>query len=198
MKVAVLDYGIGNLVTLARMLESAGARVMIEAGPEQALTANALVLPAVGAFGPATRVLGEFAPAVRAALASGHPCLAIGLGMHLLFEASDDGVGSGIAVLRGRVRRLKGRRVPHVGWNDVATNDDALFRGMKPFLAYFGNSLVAEPADDSYTLSWTEHEEDRFASVVRRDRTWGVQFRPEKSGAAGLRVISNFLAASEG
>jgi glutamine amidotransferase len=197
MKVAVLDYGIGNLLTLAKLLESAGAQVMIETEPVPALTANALVLPAVGAFGPAAKVLADFAPALRAALASGHPCLGIGLGMQLLFEGNHEREGSGIAALRGGVRRLKGKRVPHVGWNDVATSDDPLFHGMLPFLAYFDHSLVVEPADDSCTLAWIENDDDRFPSVVRRDRTWGVQFRPEKSGAAGLTVIRNFLRAAQ-
>jgi glutamine amidotransferase len=68
---------------------------------------------------------------------------------------------------------------------------------MQPFLAYFDNSLVAEPADAACTLAWTEHDAERFPSVVRRDRTWGVQFRPEKSGAAGLALIRNFLAAAQ-
>jgi glutamine amidotransferase len=197
MKVALLDYGIGNLLTLAKMLERAGAEVAIEAEPIRALTSDALVLPALGAFGPAARALAEFAPAMRAALASGHPCLGIGLGMQLLFEASEDGDGSGIAAFRGRVRRLKGRRAPHVGWDDVAASDDPLYRGMQPFLAYFDNSLVVEPANDTYTLSWTENAEERFPCSVRRDRTWGVQFRPEKSGAAGLAVIRNFLTAAQ-
>lgn len=197
MNVAILDYGIGNLLTLAKMLESAGAQVEIEAEPIRALTADALVLPALGSFGSSRSVLADFAPAMRAALASGHPCLGIGLGMQLLFEVSEDGDGFGIAALRGGVRRLKGKRVPHVGWNDVATSDDPLFRGLQPFLAYFDTCLVAEPADDTYTLSWTEHDKERFPSVVRRDRTWGVQFRPEKSGAAGLAVIRNFLAAAQ-
>ena len=196
MRVAIFDYGTGNLHTIAGAFEKAGAQVTVETEPDAALRAQALVLPAGGASGSAAGRLVPVAPSLRAALASGHPCLGIGLGMHLLFETTDE--GEGVAVLRGGVRKLNARRLPHVGWNDVTHSNDALFSGLSPFLAWYTNSLVAEPADNSAIIGWTQHESDSFPAAVRRDRTWGVQFQPEKSGAAGLRVITNFLkAASE-
>jgi imidazole glycerol-phosphate synthase subunit HisH len=205
MKVAIFDYGSGNLHSLAKAFENAGAEVAIEADPSQALSANALVLPGVGSFGAAAGRLATHAPSIRAALASGHPCLGICLGMQLLFEMSEEGEGAGVAAMRGRVRKLSARRTPHMGWNDVlpegmgaGVGGDALFRGMRPFLAYYANSFVTEPSDDAVVIGWTEYERDRFPAAVHRDRTWGVQFHPEKSGEAGLQVISNFLrAASE-
>jgi imidazole glycerol-phosphate synthase subunit HisH len=196
MKVAIFDYGTGNLETLAAAFETAGAQVTVETEPGAALHAQALVLPAGGAYAAAAGKLVPVAPSLRAALASGHPCLGIGLGMHLLFEKSDD--GEGLAVLRGAVRKLNACRLPHVGWNEVTHSDDALFNGMSPFLGWYTNSLVAEPADTAAIIGWTKHESDSFPAAVRRDRTWGLQFQPEKSGSTGLRVIANFLkAASE-
>jgi imidazole glycerol-phosphate synthase subunit HisH len=196
MKVAIFDYGSGNLHSLAKAFENAGADVAIEGDPSQALSANALVLPGVGSFGAAAARLAAFAPSIRAALASGHPCLGICLGMQLLFETSEEGDGAGVAAMRGRVRKLGARRTPHMGWNDVESSDDALFRDMNPFLAYYANSFVAEPSDESVVIGWTEYERERFPAAVHRDRTWGVQFHPEKSGEAGLQVISNFLRAA--
>jgi imidazole glycerol-phosphate synthase subunit HisH len=196
MKVAIYDYGLGNLHTLAAALENAGAEIVIETEPERALEANGMVLPGAGAYGPASSRLATYAPAIRASLASGYPCLGIGLGMQLLFELSEENEGVGVAALRGRVRRLVNRRVPHTGWNDVELIADPLFDGLSPFLGYFSHGFGAEPADDAITLAWTRYERDRFPSAVRRDRTWGVQFFPEKSGPAGLKVLENFVKAA--
>lgn len=197
MNVAIFDYGTGNLHSLAKAFEDAGANVIIETDAARALDANALVLPGVGAFGVAAERLAAFAPSIRAALASGHPCLGVCLGMQLLFESSEESEGAGVAAMRGRVRKLGARRIPHMGWNDVQTGDDPIFRDMKPFLAYYANSYVAEPADGAIVVGWTEYGSERFPAVVHRDRTWGVQFHPEKSGAAGLQMISNFLRACQ-
>lgn len=197
MKVAIFDYGTGNLHSLAKAVEGAGASVSIEAEPAKALEADALILPGVGAFGAASSRLSTHAPAIRAALASGHPCLGICLGMQLLFETSEEGEGSGIAAIRGRVRKLHTRRIPHMGWNDVApASADPLFQDMDPFLAYYANSFIAEPADESVVIAWTEYDNERFPAAVRRDMTWGVQFHPEKSDESGLKLIHNFLDAA--
>lgn len=198
MKVAIFDYGTGNLHSLAKAFENAGAQVSIESEPAQALKGDALVLPGVGAFGAAASRLATYAPAIRASLASGHPCFGVCLGMQLLFEMSEEGEGAGVATLRGRVRKLNARRVPQMGWNDVLSSSDPLFKGMDPFLAYYANSFVTEPSDSSAVIAWSEYEKERFPAAVRRDRTWGVQFHPEKSGRAGLQVIENFLSAARG
>jgi glutamine amidotransferase len=196
MKVSIFDYGTGNLHSLAKAVESAGAEAVIESDPSRALQSDALILPGVGAFGAASSRLASHAPSIRAALASGHPCLGICLGMQLLFETSEEGEGAGIAALRGRVRKLHSRRVPHMGWNDVEVNNDPVFRELGPFLAYYANSYVAEPTDETNVIGWTEYENERFPAAVRRDRTWGVQFHPEKSEQAGLQLIKNFLDAT--
>lgn len=198
MNVAIYDYGTGNLHSLVKAFEDAGAHVHVEAEPEAALELDALVLPGVGNFGAAASRLAPFAPSLRAALASGHPCLGICLGMQLLFETSEEGEGSGLAALRGRVRKLNARRVPHMGWNDViAAQPDPLLPVGQPLLGYYANSFIAEPADAEAVIAWTEYDKERFPAVVRRDRTWGVQFHPEKSAEPGLQLIRNFLQAAE-
>lgn len=198
MNVAIYDYGTGNLHSLVKAFEDAGAHVKIEPEPAAALQFEALVLPGVGAFGAAASRLALYGPSLRAALASGHPCLGICLGMQLLFETSEEGEGAGIAAFRGRVRKLNARRTPHMGWNDIQpSSEDALLANISPMLGYYANSYIAEPVDEASVVAWTDYEHERFPAVVRRDRTWGVQFHPEKSGDAGRRLIRNFLDAAK-
>lgn len=193
MKVALIDYGAGNLHSLRKALEVGGAEVDTTTDWNRALSAAALVLPGVGAFGAAVEALGGEASRVQAALQDGYPCLGICLGMQLLFPESEESAGSGIGLIPGRVRRLRSRIVPHMGWNQVETSDDPLFAGVSPLLAYYANSYVCEPEDPSSVIAWTEYEDERFAAAVRSGRTWAVQFHPEKSSVRGLRIVRNFL-----
>jgi glutamine amidotransferase len=193
MKVALLDYGVGNLHSLAKALEAGGAAVLIEQDPERAVTADALVLPGVGAFGAAIERLAPAADLLKEALDGGMPCLGICLGMQILYESSEEGAGQGIGLFEGNVRRIIGRRVPHMGWNEVATGADPLFAGVGNMTAYFAHSFVAPPAENADVIAWTEYQGTRFPAAVRRNQTWGVQFHPEKSDVPGVRLIRNFL-----
>lgn len=193
MKVALLDYGVGNLHSLVKALELGGADVSIETDAMRALRADALVLPGVGAFGAAAERLGPAAESIRDALDDGLPCLGICLGMQLLFEASEEGDGRGIGMFNGTVRRLTARRVPHMGWNQVEASADSLFAGSDNLIAYYAHSFVALPSASADVIAWTEYEGTRFPAAVRRNRTWGVQFHPEKSDVAGVRMVQNFL-----
>jgi glutamine amidotransferase len=194
-RVALMDYGVGNLHSLGKALERGGATVQVTRDWTRALTADALVLPGVGAFSAAVAALPSDPTPVREALAAGLPCLGICLGMQLLFDASDEGEGRGIGLIPGRVRRLRARMVPQMGWNDIEpTDDDPLFAGLDPLIAYYANSFVCEPDEPGATIARTTHEGVTFSAAVRRGRTWGVQFHPEKSSAAGQRLIANFLA----
>lgn len=196
MRVAVLDYGVGNLHSLARAFEMGGARVSIDDSLRAALAADALVLPGVGAFGAAADRLASHADELRDALRGGLPCLGICLGMQLLFDSSEEGGGPGIGLIAGRVRGLSGSRVPHMGWNVVTVPDgraDPLLDGLHEPVVYYANSFVADPADPACVTAWTEYGGERFPAVVRDGATCGVQFHPEKSGPAGLRIIRNFL-----
>ena len=196
MKISLFDYGAGNLHSLGKALEGAGATVQVTPDWVEALEADALVLPGVGSFPAAVRALAGQEDRVRDALKAGLPCLGICLGMQLFFDHSEEGAGQGIGIIPGRVRRLTGRIVPQMGWNDVETlPGETLFEGTEGLVAYYANSYVCEPADPGVTIAWSDYDNDRFAAAVRTGRVWGVQFHPEKSSAPGLRIIRNFVEA---
>lgn len=194
MRVSLIDYGTGNLHSLIKALEGGGAVVRVDRDVAAGRDADALILPGVGAFGAAAAQLGAGREALSEAIGAGVPCLGICLGMQLLFETSEEGTGAGLEILPGRVRKLRATRLPHMGWNEVAMGDDPLFAGIPKLIAYYANSYVAEPAAESEVIGWTEYQGERFPAAVRSGRVWGVQFHPEKSGAAGLRLLGNFLA----
>ena len=193
MRVAILDYGAGNLYSLARAVKSSGADAVITSDVDEALTCEALFLPGVGAFGSASEFLSPRRDKIRAALDGGLPCLGICLGMQLLFDSSEEGDGGGLGAIPGRVRKLKAERVPQMGWNDLEDVSDTALRSAGLSTAYFANSFVCEPGDGSLITSWATHETDRFAASVRFDRIVGVQFHPEKSSHAGVSMIGAFL-----
>lgn len=192
MRVMVLDYGAGNLHSIAKALAGANRRVRVEADPRRALRGDVLVLPGVGAFGAAAARLTPARAALRDALLDGLPCLGVCLGMQLLFDASDEGEGRGLGVIAGRVTRLAARRVPHIGWNELE-GDEPLLQASALRLAYFANGYACRPDDPSGVGAWTTHEADRFPALVRSARTLGVQFHPEKSSTAGLRFLRSAI-----
>lgn len=202
MRVTLFDYGAGNLYSLARALRRAGAEVTPETDPARLLAGDALVLPGVGAFGPAAARLAPARAELAAALAAGFPCLGICLGMQLLFEGSAEGPGRGLGLIDGRVGALSATRVPHMGWNEVraaigsgGAPEDPLLADLGEPVVYFAHGYVARPADAAGVRGWTTHESEEIPALVRRARTWGAQFHPEKSGAVGQRILRNFLAA---
>lgn len=193
MRVTVFDYGAGNLHSLLKALAVPGAALHVEPDPRRAVDTDVLVLPGVGAFGAAAACLAPGRDEVRRALADGLPCLGVCLGMQLLFEGSDEGAGAGLALIAGRVRRLRARRVPQIGWNALEACGDPLLACARLETAYYANGFVAEPEDASVVRAWSVHEEDRFPAVVRARRTVGVQFHPEKSSRAGVAFVRAFL-----
>jgi len=197
MRVAIMDYGVGNLHSISKGLERAGAEVEIVADPGALLDAECIVFPGVGAFGAAMDTLRPILTDLRKRIAEGIPTLGVCLGMQILFEKSEESPGPGLAVIKGEVKRLMRGRVPQMGWNDVDAGDDVLFRGVsKGSQFYFANSYVSYPSEE-VAVAWTEYGE-RFPSAVRKGALCGVQFHPEKSGPAGLRLLSNFVALAEG
>jgi glutamine amidotransferase len=197
-RLALFDYGAGNLHSLAKALAGAGATVRITADWDEALSLDGLVLPGVGAFGSAAAALPEDREPVRRALEDGLPCLGICLGMQLLFDDSEESAGAGIGLVPGRVIRLRTGIVPQMGWNDVETTGDPIFGDTRSLVAYYANSFVCEPADQGDTIAWTEYGETRFAAAVRRARTWGVQFHPEKSSASGRALLRRWVGLAGG
>lgn len=198
MRLAILDYGVGNLHSLANGLLHAGARVSVEPDPGRAMAAEALVLPGVGAFTPAAVRLHDRREALRTALETGLPCLAICLGMQLLFERSDEGQGAGLGLIQGCVTRVSARRVPHMGWNTIEPETDTLVARAGLRSAYFAHTFACRPAREGVVSAWTSHDDDRFPAIVRVSRTVGVQFHPEKSSHAGIAFLRAFCDEARG
>lgn len=197
MRVTIFDYGAGNLHSLAKAFASTGTVLRIEADPLRAIDTDLLVLPGVGAFGAAAARLAPARGQMREAILSGLPTLGICLGMQLLFDCSDEGPGAGLGIIPGRVERLRGARVPQIGWNQIEmANDD--IAGMEPLeMAYFANSFVCRPCDERNVVAWSTHERDRFPAAVRASASgacaFGVQFHPEKSSVTGVRFLHSVV-----
>jgi imidazole glycerol-phosphate synthase subunit HisH len=201
MRVSVFDYGAGNLHSLVKALEHDHERddehdhvfVEIETDPSRAARTDVLVLPGVGAFGHAAARMASGVSDLRSALRDGLPCLGICLGMQLLFDASDEGAGAGLGIFPGRVHRLEGGRVPQIGWNTIENGCDPLLDAAPLTTAYYANSYVCNPDDESCVQAWSSHDSARFPAMVRAGRTVGVQFHPEKSSAPGVELLHAFL-----
>lgn len=191
--ITIFDYGAGNLHSLAKVLAFDGAEVRLESSPEAAVATDVLVLPGVGAFSNAASRLAPGRDAMRDAMLGGLPTLGICLGMQLLFDESEEGAGAGLGVVPGVVRRLRARRVPQIGWNEVTPVTGEHAATAMPGMAYFANSYVCVPRDERVVTAWTTHEGDRFASAVETANTVGVQFHPEKSSEGGVRFVRSVV-----
>jgi len=202
--VTVLDYGVGNIHSLAKALATTGAAVRVVPTAAAALDTDLLVLPGVGGFAAAAAHLAPARLLVHDALARGLPALGICLGMQLLFESSEEGAGVGLGVLRGRVTRLRAGRVPHMGWDSTddgimtaaAAAPDVALRRSELKEAYYAHGYVCRPADGRVATARIAVDGDRFPTIVRWQATVGVQFHPEKSGWAGLRFLREVVRAA--
>ena len=188
--VAVLNYGMGNLRSVAKALEAAGATAIVTSDTSEVLRSDALCVPGQGIFGRCMENLAEAGQddLIREWLAAGRPYLGICLGMQVLFDCSEErGPIKGLSIIAGDVRRLTGEvRVPHMGWSVV--NGEHY---------YFDHSYAAFPADDSFVAGWCTHGK-RFAAMITSDSLTAVQFHPEKSGAAGVELLRVWLATIPG
>jgi imidazole glycerol-phosphate synthase subunit HisH len=195
--VAVLDYGVGNLHSAAKALDRAGADVRVVATVKDADGTAGLVVPGVGAYGACLTGLASAggAAAIAGWLEGGRPLLGICVGMQLLFEASEEGpVSDGVGVIAGKIRRLTGPvKIPHIGWDEVAVRPGSrLFAGLKDGTRfYFVHSYAPEP--DGVAVAAVCDYGGRFAAAVEQGNLFGTQFHPEKSGAAGLALLANFV-----
>ena len=194
MRVTVFDYGAGNLHSLAKALDRAGASVNVETDPTRCLDGDALVLPGVGAFPQAARQLEPGREAMRSAIREGLPTLGVCLGMQLLFGESDEGLGRGLDLIDGRVERLVGSRVPQIGWGTVEPSEANALSSALPEFVYYAHSFIARPVDTECVAAWSSHEDRRFPAIVRKHRALGVQFHPEKSSAPGIAFLEAALA----
>ena len=198
-RLAVVDYGAGNLVSIEQALTRVGATVTIARDAEALRGVDALIVPGVGAAGPAMTRLdahGLSGP-IRAWLANGRPYLGICLGLQLLFEGSDEDGAATLAVVPGRTVRLdRAPTLPHIGWNQVErARPHPLFDGIDDGADfYFVHSYAGDPGRDAdqLVLATTDHGAP-FVSAIARDALVGVQFHPERSGTDGLRLLANFV-----
>ncbi len=198
--IAVVDYGVGNLRSVSKALEKVGADVRVTSSPAEIESADAVVLPGVGAFAHCMDNLRSagLEPAVRAAAASDRPFLGICVGMQILFEESDEfGRVEGLGILPGRVRRFEPRdhaiKVPHMGWNELELKRRAPhLEGLTPGVrVYFVHSYYVETPDPSIVATSTRYAVE-FVSSAWRGNIFATQFHPEKSQATGLRILQNF------
>jgi imidazole glycerol-phosphate synthase subunit HisH len=191
--VAVIDHGAGNLVSMAQALTRCGAVVTVVDTADDLGRFDGVVLPGVGATGPAMRTL-ERTGLAEALRSFEGPLLGVCVGMQLLFEVSHEDGTRCLGLIPGEVRRLMASPLPHMGWNDVEHDATAPFSGIPSgTLFYFVHSFAPVPADDGVVIATTTYGNDRFASAVRRDGVIGVQFHPERSGSAGLTLLGGFV-----
>ncbi|WP_457642797.1 imidazole glycerol phosphate synthase subunit HisH [Persephonella sp.] len=197
--VVVVDYGMGNLRSVAKALEKVGMEVKVSSDPSDVENAKAVIVPGVGAFGDAMHNLERLnlLKPVISSIEKGKPYLGICLGLQLLFEHGYEfGEHQGFGVIKGKVVRFehkKGFKVPHMGWNQVwKKQEEGLFSGIKDGeYFYFVHSFYAVPSNPEDTAGITDYIVE-FCSAVQKNNIWAVQFHPEKSQKAGLKLLSNF------
>ena len=209
-RVAVVDYGAGNLRSVAKAVERCGLRAEVSGDAAALAAADAVVLPGVGAFADSMadmRDCGLVEP-VRAFAANGGPLLGICLGMQMLFAQSEEfGVHQGLGLIPGMVAAIPPtgadgipHRIPHMGWNEITAPEDrdwegTILDGVEPGTSvYFAHSFMAFPGDRSHRLADSDYDGRTVSAVVRSGNTYGCQFHPEKSGETGLNILRNFIA----
>lgn len=197
MGIGIVDYGAGNLHSVAKALAFLGFDSRIVAAPEALAGVDRLILPGVGNFGRAVETLDGrgLSGALKAWIGAGRPFLGICLGLQLLFRESEESPGTaGLGAFDGRCLRFRSGKVPQMGWNSVSVRRPSpLFEGLtEGAFFYMVHGYFAAPADESVVIGMTDYGV-RYASAIGRGRVFGVQFHPEKSGADGLRLLKNWV-----
>ncbi|MFA9504722.1 imidazole glycerol phosphate synthase subunit HisH [Natrinema sp. H-ect1] len=200
--VVVVDYGLGNLRSVTRGLERAGADVEITDDPAAFEAADGVVLPGVGAFREGVENADPLREDLLAVAERGTPLFGICLGMQMLLTSSEEGETDGDSAVQGldlipgtNVRFAEGQKVPHMGWNELSVErDHPLVEGVDGNYAYFVHSYYAAPDDEAATVATTDYERE-FPSIVANEsgNVFGTQFHPEKSGETGLQILRNFV-----
>ena len=209
-EVTVIDYGVGNLLSVQRGLEHCGASVRLTAEPEQILAAKRVVLPGVGAFANAMQALEQLGlvSVIREIAHRQTPLLGICLGMQLLLEESEEfGITSGLGLIAGRVipvptQTLSGERlkIPHIGWSALHLSsasrgwNGTMLQDNRPGeAAYFVHSFMAVPSDSAHRIAECVYGGHLIPAAIGRDQITGCQFHPEKSGEVGLKILRRFI-----
>lgn len=200
--IAVVDYDMGNLHSACKGLQNAGATTVVTDSVKELEQADAVVLPGVGAFDPAIQHLRsrDLIQPLKDIIASGKPFLGICLGLQILLEGSEEGVEPGLGVVSGMVRRFRsepGMTIPHMGWNQLQLTQPGhpLWQELpaNPWV-YFVHSYYADPIDPAIKAAVVTHGTQTITAAIARDNWMAVQFHPEKSSIAGLKILSNFVA----
>jgi glutamine amidotransferase len=210
-EITLIDYGVGNLLSVRRGLEHCGAKVVLTSDPEAVIAASHVVLPGVGAFANAMQALEErnLVPAMRELAKRGTPLLGICLGMQLLLDESEEfGLTPGLGLIPGRVvpiptRTVSGdvQKIPHIGWNGLIPaeghtdwRNSILADNAPGEAAYFVHSFMSVPSEPAHRVADCFYGGHRVAAVIARDQITACQFHPEKSGEVGLRILRRFVA----
>jgi glutamine amidotransferase len=199
--IAVIDYDMGNLHSVCKGLEKAGATPQITDSPEVIQAADAVVLPGVGSFDPAMEHLKsrDLVEPIREVIASGVPFLGICLGLQILFEGSEEGNETGLSIFPGMVRRFTsepGLTIPHMGWNqlDYTQPHLPLWQRLEPHpWVYFVHSYYVDPVDPQLTAATITHGSQTVTAAIAHNNVMAVQFHPEKSSTTGLKILENFV-----
>ncbi len=208
--VTIIDYGVGNLLSVQRGLEHCGAKVLLTADPEKILAAKRVVLPGVGAFSNAMKALENLSlvGVIREIAQRKTPLLGICLGMQLLLEESDEfGITAGLGLIPGRVIAVPTltvsgelQKIPHIGWSALQPSNVAvgwqhtLLEDNRPGeAAYFVHSFMAVPTNSNHRIADCLYGSHKIAATICRDHITGCQFHPEKSGDVGLKILRKFI-----
>ena len=211
-KIAVIDYGLGNTKSICSALEKSGADVCLTNSRDEILLSDGAILPGVGAFahGMDRLITQKIDILIREFVSTGKPFLGICLGMQMLFDKSTEfGITNGLGLIPGQVQRLERfdgspEKLPHVSWNGINTvrmsdwNGTILDSIDSDEDMYFVHSYYAKPLSQSDILSVSRYSGHEYCSTVKRNNIYGCQYHPEKSAAAGLRVINNFVNICKG
>lgn len=209
-EIVVIDYGVGNLLSVQRALEHCGAKSIITSDPEVILKAEKLLLPGVGAFSKAMQALNDrgLVDVLKSLLVKKIPLLGICLGMQMLLDESEEfGLTKGLGLIPGRVTQIPNKdingefqKIPSVGWYSlkfplgIDSQRSSILKNLKPNDAlYFVHSFMAVPTDEKHRLAYCIYGGHEIPAVIQRDNIIGCQFHPEKSGEVGLGIISAFI-----
>ncbi|MGA8896486.1 MAG: imidazole glycerol phosphate synthase subunit HisH [Planktothrix agardhii] len=204
--IAVIDYDMGNLHSVCKSLEKAGVTPQVTDSATIIKNADAVVLPGVGSFDPAMQHLRSrnLVEPIQDVIASGVPFLGICLGLQILFESSEEGQEKGLGIFPGTVRRFQsepGLTIPHIGWNQLSLiqPDLPLWKtiGSQPWV-YFVHSYYVDPTDRNLTAATIQHGSQIITAAIAKDNVMAVQFHPEKSSNAGLKILDNFVELVQG
>lgn len=191
--IAIIDYGAGNIASVANALRKCGAKAIIAKDAKRFADAGGIILPGVGSFSCAKNLSGIRKPLLKAIKEK--PFLGICLGMQLLFEESEEAKGEGLGVFAGKVQKLKCKKLPNVGWRSVQAGGK-LFSGIKKPIFYFCHSYAVKKSACASAFSSSGGQ--RFAAALENENVFAVQFHPEKSAGSGLKLLSNFVKIVKG